>query len=399
MSLKLKTVVLLFAFFVNLTALAAPPILAAESQDHPNQTPYKEAAPIRTFKRITSTDQLISGRRYLIAYSLGGSPEKMLVSQNVSSDSGLPLKEYEVNDRDEIDLQDDKFSFWLFVTETGSEKRYLLQQQDGLYLSIPDGWSFSCFTHNTSATSNCYWKINSSKTGNKFVITNFKRNKYSIVYKSTKSQLIPALSYNNLSLFQEVLDPAPVSISSVGYATLYYGDRALTVPEGVVAKTYAVENGLLVNTKEYVAGDVIPQATAVVLKGKEGTYTFESATTEGTAPGKSDLYGYDAEQNTSVTNAKYYYKLSLDDEGANVGFYWGQDNGAAFTSGAHKAFLAVKEAIASKAFSFDKEVTAVKSVGLNPARDAVYSLAGVRMLPSRLPAGVYIKNGKKIIVK
>ena len=180
---------------------------------------------------------------------------------------------------------------------------------------------------------------------------------------------------------------------------MYYGDRALTVPEGVVAKTYAVENGLLVNTKEYVAGDVIPQATAVVLKGKEGTYTFESATTEGTAPGKSDLYGYDAEQTTSVTNAKYYYKLSLDDNGANVGFYWGQDNGAAFASGAHKAFLAVKEAIASKAFSFDKEVTAVKSVGLNSARDAVYSLAGVRMLPSRLPAGVYIKNGKKIIVK
>ncbi|MDY5321693.1 MAG: hypothetical protein SPG93_08540 [Prevotella sp.] len=246
----------------------------------------------------------------------------------------------------------------------------------------------------------CRWNINSSSNGIKFIFQNQNQRKYRIVKNSPDNKFsVSKSSYSTLVLFQEVLDPATVSISSVGYATLYYGDRALTVPEGVVAKTYAVENGLLVNTKEYVAGDVIPQATAVVLKGKEGTYTFESATTEGTAPGKSDLYGYDAEQTTSITNAKYYYKLSLDDEGANVGFYWGQDNGAAFASGAHKAFLAVKEAIASKAFSFDKEVTAVKSVGLNPARDAVYSLAGVRMLPSRLPAGVYIKNGKKIIVK
>lgn len=244
-----------------------------------------------------------------------------------------------------------------------------------------------------------HWNINSSSNGIKFIFQNQNQSKYRIVRNSSNIFSVSQSTYSTLVLFQEVLDPVTVSISSVGYATLYYGDRALTVPEGVVAKTYAVENGQLVNTKEYVAGDVIPQATAVVLKGKEGTYTFELATSEGTAPERSDLYGYDTEQNTNVTNAKYYYKLSLDDEGANVGFYWSQDKGAAFTSGAHKAFLAVKEAIASKAFSFDKEVTAVKSVGLKSADDAVYSLAGVRMLPGHLPAGVYIKNGKKIIVK
>lgn len=266
-----------------------------------------------------------------------------------------------------------------------------------MYLRVKK--SMSGFYLADTKLNDSHWNINSSSNGIKFIFQNQNQSKYRIVRNSSNIFSVSQSTYSTLVLFQEVLDPVTVSISSVGYATLYYGDRALTVPEGVVAKTYAVENGQLVNTKEYVARDVIPQATAVVLKGKEGTYTFESATTEGTAPGKSDLYGYDAEQNTSVTNAKYYYKLSLDDNGANVGFYWGQDNGAAFASGAHKAFLAVKEAIASKAFSFDKEVTAVKSVGLNPARDAVYSLAGVRMLPNRLPAGVYIKNGKKIIVK
>lgn len=397
MSLKLKTVLLLFAFFVNLTALAAPPILAAESQDHPNQTPYKEAAPIRTFKRITSTDQLISGRRYLIAYGYEDYPTEVFVAKNISKDGNLPSETFQLESPNELTLQDDNCSFFLFQVASGSDKAWVIQQQDGMYLRVKK--SMSGFYLADTKLNDSHWNINSSSNGIKFIFQNQNQSKYRIVRNSSNIFSVSQSTYSTLVLFQEVLEPVTVSISSVGYATLYYGDRALTVPEGVVAKTYAVENGQLVNTKEYVAGDVIPQATAVVLKGKEGTYTFELATSEGTAPEKSDLYGYDTEQNTSVTNAKYYYKLSLDDEGANVGFYWDQDNGAAFTSGAHKAFLAVKEAIASKAFSFDKEVTAVKSVGPNPARDAVYSLAGLRMLPGHLPAGIYIKNGKKIIVK
>lgn len=396
MNFKAKTVLLLFAFFVNITALAASPSLAAESKEQPTPTPYKEAAPIRTFKRITSTDQLISGRRYLIALVYDAEPLDAYVAKNIQKDGNLPAEHYSVNGQGEIKLQDNEYSFFLKETGIGDDKGWLIQQQNSFYLRVNDQSSTYFFLED-EIVRDCIWVIANPSNG-KFTINSLTR-KRGFQGNTTKFTASTKDKANKLSLFQEVLDPATVSISSVGYATLYYGDRALTVPEGVVAKTYAVENGLLVNTKEYVAGDVIPQATAVVLKGKEGTYTFESATTKGTAPGKSDLYGYDAEQNTSVTNAKYYYKLSLDDNGANVGFYWGQGNGAAFTSGAHKAFLAVKEAIASKAFSFDKEVTAVKSVGLNPARDAVYCLAGVRMLPSRLPAGVYIKNGKKIIVK
>ena len=397
MHFQAKTVLLLFAFFVNLTALAALPTLAAESQDHPNQTPYKEAAPIRTFKRITSTNQLISGRRYLIAYGYEDYPTEVFVAKNISKDGNLPSDTFQLESPNELSLQDDNCSFFLFQVASGSDKAWVIQQQDGMYLRVKK--SMSGFYLADTKLNDSHWNINSSSNGIKFIFQNQNQSKYRIVRNSSNIFSVSQSTYSTLVLFQEVLEPVTVSISSVGYATLYYGDRALTVPEGVVAKTYAVENGQLVNTKEYVAGDVIPQATAVVLKGKEGTYTFELATSKGTAPEKSDLYGYDTEQNTSVTNAKYYYKLSLDDEGANVGFYWDQDNGAAFTSGAHKAFLAVKEAIASKAFSFDKEVTAVKSVGLKSADDAVYSLAGLRMLPGHLPAGVYIKNGKKIIVK
>ncbi|MBP5413604.1 MAG: hypothetical protein J6Y47_10185, partial [Bacteroidales bacterium] len=64
-----------------------------------------------------------------------------------------------------------------------------------------------------------------------------------------------------------------ISISIAGYATLYYSDRALKVPEGVTAKTYKVVGGKLAESKTYASGSKIPKGEAVVLKGARGEYT------------------------------------------------------------------------------------------------------------------------------
>ncbi|MDY4705174.1 MAG: hypothetical protein SO365_02150, partial [Prevotella sp.] len=74
-----------------------PPSLAAESTEQPIPTPYKEAAPIRTFKRITSTDQLISGRRYLIALVYDAEPLDAYVAKNIQKDGNLPAEHYSVH--------------------------------------------------------------------------------------------------------------------------------------------------------------------------------------------------------------------------------------------------------------------------------------------------------------
>lgn len=194
-----------------------------------------------------------------------------------------------------------------------------------------------------------------------------------------------------------------ITLGDAGYATAYYGEEALTVPTGVTASTYAVVNNVLTATKTYAAGEVIPKATGVVLKGDAGTYTFKVSTETGEAPESNQLYGSDEDATTNVEGATKYYMLSLDSKNENPGFYWGADNGIAFTNAAHKAYLALSTTASVKAFLFDGvTLTGISTISASTADDAnapVYTLSGMRMSGSQLPAGVYIKGGKKFIVK
>ena len=194
-----------------------------------------------------------------------------------------------------------------------------------------------------------------------------------------------------------------ITLGDAGYATAYYGLSALTVPEGVTASAYAVVDNVLTATKTYAEGEVIPKATGVVLKGTANTtYTFTAGSKTGEAPASNQLYGSDEDATTNVEGATKYYMLSLDSNGQNPGFYWGADNGATFTNKAHKAYLALSSSATVKAFLFDgSTVTGISTISTktNDVNAPVYTLSGVRMSGNKLPAGVYIKGGKKFIVK
>ena len=211
MNFKVKTVLLLFAFFVSFTALAASPSLAAESTEQPTPTPYKEAAPIRTFKRITSTDQLISGRRYLIALVYDAEPLDAYVAKNIQKDGNLPAEHYSVNGQGEIKLQDNEYSFFLKETGIGDDKGWLIQQQNSFYLRVNDQSSTYFFLED-EIVRDCIWVIANPSNG-KFTINSLTR-KRGFQGNTTKFTASTKDKANKLSLFQEVLDPATVSISS-----------------------------------------------------------------------------------------------------------------------------------------------------------------------------------------
>lgn len=209
-----------------------------------------------------------------------------------------------------------------------------------------------------------------------------------------------------LKLDEIVPDPSiNIEIGSTGYATAYYGNQALTVPTGVTASTYAVVDGKLTATKTYASGEVVPKGTGVVLKGTANTtYTFDVSSETGEVPSLNQLYGSDEKAETSVSDATHYYMLSLDSEGKNAGFYWGADNGAAFTNGAHKAYLALNSTATAnvKAFLFDggTVTTGISTINAKACNAKhVYTLSGMRMGSKKLPAGVYIRNGRKFVVK
>ena len=176
----------------------------------------------------------------------------------------------------------------------------------------------------------------------------------------------------------------------------------LKVPENVEARTYTVEGDVLKTSRKYEAGDVIPKGEAVVLKDlacdreNPHTYAFVSNTESEEMDTENLLKGFD--EAATTTGGSNYYMLTNGDNG--VGFYWGEDNGTAFTSAAHKAYLALPGESPIKGFSLEDETTAIETLAM-PATGSesqeIYNLAGQRM--SRMQKGLNIVNGKKTLVK
>ena len=199
-------------------------------------------------------------------------------------------------------------------------------------------------------------------------------------------------------------------ITEAGYGT-YYSSKAYTMPKGVKGYTITGNEGTSLVMKEaYAAGDVVPAKTALVVEGAANKYyTLVAASTELTPDNDNKLHGSDEAETTYVdgTDVKYY-KLSYNNEGNNLGFYWGSENGAAFTNGAHKAYLALNsETLLSQSRGFSlADLAHGVTTGINTTvksatqSNFIYDLNGRRINSLNGAAkGVYIMNGQKVLVK
>lgn len=200
----------------------------------------------------------------------------------------------------------------------------------------------------------------------------------------------------------------PFVMSAVGYATLYYGTKDVTLPEGLTANTYTLnetqEKVYLTPSHTYNAGDVIPAGVAVVVKGNAGNYDL-TISDPAEDPVKYDnvLKGYDTDTDLSVKANTCYYKLSINSEGNpnSVGFYWGAADGAPFNTKAHKAYLEITNSQAAKQIVsiLDPDgdnTTGISSVKTQVKGSAEYDLGGMKT--SKSVNGIKIKNGKKYFV-
>lgn len=196
----------------------------------------------------------------------------------------------------------------------------------------------------------------------------------------------------------EEVESIDVEIGSAGYASLYYSDTNLEVPTGVTATTYTIaeDNVTLNESKVYTVGNVIPAGEAVVLKGAANTYAFDIVATEAVADANNVLEGTD-EDTTFEEDGYKFYMLSNGTYG--VGFYLQNADATTLTNGAHKAYLKVPAASAAKAFfALDGEVTEINSVTIVEKEiKGVFDLQGRRV--DNPVKGLYIMNGKKVVIK
>ena len=223
-----------------------------------------------------------------------------------------------------------------------------------------------------------------------------------VVVTGKKSQYFSKPGIKNNSVTQRIA-MGKMEVSGTGYAT-YYSAAPAIVPEGMQAGLVtATAEGVLDIDYCYEAGATIPAKTGVLLKAAEGSYPQVFVATSTETPASNLLRGtLSDEQTTAPEEGKdyYFYKLSLDNDGQNIGFYWAEDGGAAFTNKAGHAYLAIeKDGNEVKGFSINDIETGINEVSKAEAQQGgiMYDLQGRRV--QKAVRGLYIQNGRKFMVK
>lgn len=186
-----------------------------------------------------------------------------------------------------------------------------------------------------------------------------------------------------------------------GFGT-FYTNKNYVLPQGLTAFGYTSIDGNNTLTKsiEYVAGDIVPANTAVVVKGAKGSYNYyntEEAATKTIE--KNLLKGVTTDTRIEATSGVKRYILTRADDGI-LAFY--RTNTGNINVKANRAYLEVPTAMAVASFSLEGSATGINNVVTTAAKQGIYTISGVRLnatTTKELPAGIYIVNGKKVIVK
>ena len=198
-------------------------------------------------------------------------------------------------------------------------------------------------------------------------------------------------------LILEEVTALPVSISSVGYGTLY-APVALEIPDGVKAYTGTLSEGNTLLTLTKITTGIIPANTGVVLYRET---TSEAATTHGfeivasnEASATSVLSGSVA---TTVKSGTPYTLQThdFDGDGVNEGIAFKKFTGANING--FKAYLNLPQEASAKAIRISFGTTGIEAPIANGQEPtAIYDLMG-RRVETMMKGNIYIINGKKTI--
>lgn len=199
----------------------------------------------------------------------------------------------------------------------------------------------------------------------------------------------------------------PTSAGAINIATeegfgTFYTDKNYVLPQGLTAFGYTSIDGnnTLTKSVEYVAGDIVPANTAVVVKGAKGSYNYYNTEEAATKTIENNLLkGVTTDTRIEATSGVKRYILTRADDGI-LAFY--RTNTGNINVKANRAYLEVPTAMAVASFSLEGTATGINSVVTTAAKQGIYTISGVRLNATTtkgLPAGIYIVNGKKVIVK
>lgn len=177
-----------------------------------------------------------------------------------------------------------------------------------------------------------------------------------------------------------------------------FTDGSEVLNEAISDESWAMVNGVEA-TDSY--GYYVPANTGVLICSGDATVTYYDVTEYEYNLNDSDFSdNMLIASSVPMTGDNYFYKLAYGNYEAKsgLGFYWGADNGAAFTCKPGTAYLAVPTSAASNLRGFvlgGDTLTGIKDAAINGQNTEIFNLQGQRI--SRLQQGVNIVNGKKVI--
>lgn len=206
--------------------------------------------------------------------------------------------------------------------------------------------------------------------------------------------------YSNRFFLDEVqvYSSFPISISPLGYSTLY-SVPAYQLPDEITAyKIVKQEENIKL---EALGTQQVPANSAVLVKGKTGTYTANLIMDGGVKITDNLLLGNVALEGETkkVTPKDPQNQIYVLNKGVNgVGFYWQTEGGGSANVGAWRCYLElnITGEQAVQGISLTEEyITATPLPKHAKGSLSVYDLAGRQV--QQLGRGLYIVNGKKII--
>lgn len=378
------------------------------------------------YKKVTSNDDIVDGGVYIIVCETkkvalesidtsgtkGVKTDVELVENTYSgavNESSTPY-EIQLNKIDE-----NKYSIYFI----GQEKYLSVVTKDDNKITLNPGvnndfarWSISCTDGN--AIIGCI-----GSTG-----YNIQYNPSGSMFRMYDSAQTP------IQLYKKTFDLS-VNANTAGYATAYTA-FPYVMPAGAdgYIVTETAEGATIKAKNKYPAGTEVPAYAPLLIKNSEAgvklnpvvlgktveAYPYaEENLLHGTRL-ESDGVTTDVDGTGTKTGDYYYYKLSykLDAKenpvAGSYGFYRGQADGSAFEmKNTLTAYLALPRSsglVNNLRISIDNEDGPATSIQTNriPADNmpqSVYTLSGVRVnaAGNQLPKGIYIVNGKKVVIK
>jgi len=192
-------------------------------------------------------------------------------------------------------------------------------------------------------------------------------------------------------------------IDGLNWTTFYCGDAGYRINEEENACAYTATVGNDVITL-HLLGKVIPKGTAVIIVGEDNDISMtRNDVSAAEYSVKNDLRGVDEPTlRTSLTSNDTKTLYMLSNKNNNFGFH---SFGAANVP-ARKAYFTIPSSANARPFSmvFEDEATALKQLRITndelPVYDSsIYDLNGRKVSGKNLKPGIYVKGGKKIVIK